>query len=436
MAVINRVLNILILILAIVALTFGYLLASHRQQAKDRADKYAEKLAAVAVTLDTNTGTSVKADVTKDKLAWKSYRTDAAGVDKALTSLTAAATGVQKQRDDLGAAVADLNATLGGEEVKATELQNAKTYVAKVDAVKASAKLIGERDQKLAADLETLAAKIGVDVKKGDLSSTVADTYNAPLKSISDKAVKQYDNNNKMKTSLAFLIEKLDKANGGKLGFRPDDVETQPEDKVQKLYEAADTVVQEAAASNALKKRVDELAAQKKEIEDKYSDTTNSKSELEIKVAALNAKIAELSKPGAVAAAAPTESGPKMFDGKIVKVNYDWNYIIVDLGAKDGLPSNVDLVISRGGLYLGTAHVNAIYTNYAVADIVPKVTKGAMLEGDRAFYQVAAAMTPTTAASLNLVPATATPAPAPAAPAATPAETPREVIGVGLGMKK
>ncbi len=71
--------------------------------------------------------------------------------------------------------------------------------------------------------------------------------------------------------------------------------------------------------------------------------------------------------------------------GKIVKVNYEYNYIIVDMGW-DLLEKGTDLAIHRQKEYIGEARVSRTYKSYAVAEILPAANQGFVLAGDEALF--------------------------------------------------
>ncbi len=109
-------------------------------------------------------------------------------------------------------------------------------------------------------------------------------------------------------------------------------------------------------AKEALEKRVKEmLAAQASEVE----------------------KI--VVKPTADTPPAPT---PMLLEGKVMVVNREFNFVVVNLGSKDGLQSGATVSISREGKPIATAQVERIYENMSAATVIDEAKKGSIKEGD------------------------------------------------------
>ena len=72
--------------------------------------------------------------------------------------------------------------------------------------------------------------------------------------------------------------------------------------------------------------------------------------------------------------------------GRIVKVNYEYGYVIIDRGRKDNIRPNLELTVSRERAYIGQLVVSRVYKDYAVAEILPNQAGGLVISGDTATF--------------------------------------------------
>ncbi len=84
---------------------------------------------------------------------------------------------------------------------------------------------------------------------------------------------------------------------------------------------------------------------------------------------------------GAKPAASAVSSGAGL-EGKVLVVNKEFNFVVVNIGAKDGLQSGSRVEISRSGKKIGSAQVERLYDNMAAATVLIEEQKGQIKEGD------------------------------------------------------
>ena len=72
----------------------------------------------------------------------------------------------------------------------------------------------------------------------------------------------------------------------------------------------------------------------------------------------------------------------KSLEGKILVVNREFNFVVVNLGSKNGVKEGTRLALLRGDKTMGTAQVEKIYENMAAATVVTEEKKGQIKEGD------------------------------------------------------
>lgn len=107
--------------------------------------------------------------------------------------------------------------------------------------------------------------------------------------------------------------------------------------------------------------------------------TLQAKSEdAEKKAAALEAeasrRAASLSKPG--------------LEGKVLAVNPNWNFVVLNIGDRQGVVNNSNLIIKRGGALIGRLRVTSVEPSTSIADILSgSVPKGAFVQpGDEVIF--------------------------------------------------
>mgnify|MGYP000931498317 CR=1 FL=1 len=71
--------------------------------------------------------------------------------------------------------------------------------------------------------------------------------------------------------------------------------------------------------------------------------------------------------PGSPAAGRPSAPG---IQGKIVAVNHQWNFVVLNVGGERGLAENAEMVVVRGNQPIAKLKVAKVDPQTAVADIV------------------------------------------------------------------
>jgi predicted nucleic acid-binding Zn-ribbon protein len=77
----------------------------------------------------------------------------------------------------------------------------------------------------------------------------------------------------------------------------------------------------------------------------------------------------------------PTGTQPPGISGKVTFVDHAWNFVILNVGYTNGVVPNGELIVYRGGAFLGKVKVTKTEANDAVAEILPDV-KGNIQVGD------------------------------------------------------
>ncbi len=73
---------------------------------------------------------------------------------------------------------------------------------------------------------------------------------------------------------------------------------------------------------------------------------------------------------------------PKGLTGRILFVNKDWNFVVIDLGSDDGLVSNAEMLIHRKDNLIGKITISGIARKMAIAELQPEWAQAQVKEGD------------------------------------------------------
>ena len=79
-------------------------------------------------------------------------------------------------------------------------------------------------------------------------------------------------------------------------------------------------------------------------------------------------------------------------EGRILAVNQAWNFVVLNLGDKNGVVGNAEMLIKRGTQLVGKVRVTSVEPSTSIADIVANsVPRGLSIQpGDNVIYQATA----------------------------------------------
>jgi peptidoglycan hydrolase CwlO-like protein len=79
-------------------------------------------------------------------------------------------------------------------------------------------------------------------------------------------------------------------------------------------------------------------------------------------------------------------------EGRILAVNQAWNFVVLNLGDKNGVVGNAEMLIKRGSQLVGKVRVTSVEPSTSIADIVANsVPRGVSIQpGDNVIYQATA----------------------------------------------
>ncbi|VVM08145.1 hypothetical protein [Methylacidimicrobium tartarophylax] len=147
---------------------------------------------------------------------------------------------------------------------------------------------------------------------------------------------------------------------------RAKDAEQRAQQEKAEIEELGSKLESEKTQSEAATAKVESLLKEKQALEENLAKLT---SEL--------GRMRELSP--STARAVSMRSGIR---GKVVSVNRNWNFVVLNVGEKDGLVENGLLNVYRGGQPVGKVKIVSTEANTAVADVEGGANPGGLQPGD------------------------------------------------------
>ncbi len=77
---------------------------------------------------------------------------------------------------------------------------------------------------------------------------------------------------------------------------------------------------------------------------------------------------------------------PAGLTGHVLAVNDEWNFVVIDIGAKQGVIENVPMIVSRDGALIGKVKITSVEPSVCIADVMPEWKQGQIQEGDTVMF--------------------------------------------------
>ena len=237
--------------------------------------------------------------------------------------------------------------------------------------------LLKTKEDLAASQQETVTVKTNLEgeIKKlGEADKTISEMTVVKQGLDSDLAKQRTEVSTKT-TQLTEAQSKLTKAEGD-LAIANTDILTKAE-KITQLeakVAAAATAVQTPVSTEEDKARITEL------------ETLNTKLDEDNKN--LEGKLVALQK---AAREKETKQGLTRVTGRVLAVNQAWNFVVLSLGNKSGIESNMEFLVKRGSTLIGKVRTTTVEPATSIADIIPaSLARGLSIQpGDDIIYQTA-----------------------------------------------
>ncbi|HBA85492.1 MAG TPA: hypothetical protein DCZ95_15505 [Verrucomicrobia bacterium] len=149
------------------------------------------------------------------------------------------------------------------------------------------------------------------------------------------------------------------------------------ESKDAELAQANGKVTQLEQDKASLQVQIDDINNQLVKAEEETRD-------LQDQVAQLDKVIKDMEAEQGLKSA--SSSVPVGTNGKILFVNPDWNFVVLDIGSKAGLVPTAEMLVHRADHLIGKVRISSVQDDMAVAEIVNAWEKAPIKEGDHVLF--------------------------------------------------
>jgi len=208
-----------------------------------------------------------------------------------------------------------------------------------------------------------------------------AETMDKPLNDVAIFAMKQYDDLQYTKQDLEATSNKLVATT-----IELDTTKTELEGKKQEvvaLTEKVDAVNAELAQCNGTVTQLEQdkagLQTQIEECNNKIVKAEEDMRDCQDEKATLDKIIKDME---AELGGDKIRGIPPGLSGKILVVNPDWNFVVLDIGSDSGLVQNAEMLVHRGEKLVGKVRISSVQKNLSVAEIINDWGKAPIQEGD------------------------------------------------------
>jgi septal ring factor EnvC (AmiA/AmiB activator) len=237
--------------------------------------------------------------------------------------------------------------------------------------------LLKTKDDLTASQQETATVQTslkGEREKLVDANKNISD-LTAQKQSLDSDLTKQKSDLDAKTTQLTEAQSKLTKAEGD-LAIANTDILTKAE-KITQLE------AQVASAATAVKTpdSTDEDKARITELETLNTKLDEDNKNLEGKLVAVQKAAREKE----------TKQVLTRLTGQVLAVNQAWNFVVLSLGNKSGIESNMEFLVKRGSTLIGKIRTTTVEPSTSIADIIPtSLSRGLSIQpGDDIIYQTA-----------------------------------------------
>lgn len=146
-------------------------------------------------------------------------------------------------------------------------------------------------------------------------------------------------------------------------------------DKKQEAARLKDELDKEKREKLSISKKLEELQFDYEKVKKEAAKIKNEKMMLEQKVSELEEKSVNLDKivvsPQSSLSEEPKEPIRDLLRGRVLVVNKEYNFIVLDLGQNDGVKKGMVFEIREGSEFLGKAEIDKVYETMSSATLLP-----------------------------------------------------------------
>jgi hypothetical protein len=403
MGTVNKIVNVVVVLLAVACVVLGTLLFKKREQLRFRGDKMAAVINNVSKWMDKESETEYSKKILVDKLELDEKKDPKASENKAKTlhltnydSLETVlkpfekqTTDLMKQRDELADALNSVSETLKMPDTYgAVVFKSVKTYGDKKKNLLDTVAKVSTRDEAIVDQIVSSSKTLGFTVDPTALKDL--ENFRPALNEFGGKI----DNFKKRLDDYASHISKI----CGIMEITSPSLSG--EDYASELSSAEGRMNDKKAEHEKTKRELLATQDELKQTTDKLNNELANKAELEKQVASLNENIKQykmiLSGDFDVDKGPPTEEDLiRKLTGKVIEVNDKWNFVIIDLGNNNKVPTKSikkdlfvsvpvgrTMMVSRRDEPIAEIKIVRVIESCSVADVIPNKKWSAIQPGD------------------------------------------------------
>ena len=148
------------------------------------------------------------------------------------------------------------------------------------------------------------------------------------------------------------------------------------------IVELNATIAQKDAQIAQANSRIDSLEQEKEGLQAQIDDLNTELAKKDDQINDLEAQVVTLDN---IIKAIDEPTRPQKLiglTGRVLVVNPEWNFVVLDIGRSEGLVTSTELHVHRADQLVGKVRVNTVEENSAVADIVSDWVQTPLKEGD------------------------------------------------------
>lgn len=209
-------------------------------------------------------------------------------------------------------------------------------------------------------------------------------TMDKALDFVAVSAENRYQELQDTKTDLATTREELTQTKTDLAATK-----TQLEDAQARIGQLADNLEQKEAELAQANGRVTQLEQDKANLQITIDDLNTQLVRTEEEVRELQDRLATLDN---IIKDLEIERGDRRYDvpqgltGRIMVVNPDWNFVVLNIGSEEGLVPTAEMLVHRGEQFIGKVRVSRVQKTTAIAEIMLDWAQAPLSEGDYVLF--------------------------------------------------
>lgn len=386
MALVNKVLNGLIALLAIATCYVSFNMYSKRVVLKERGDKLATVVSNTAKSLDgvegsSALGTSHATELSEEAVSWKTYTADPDAYEKVINTLPEAASTVVEVKAGIAKAATEIAKSLETPEAAEDNFEVSLNYASGwekgMTTVQERAEAVVTQRNGLITGIVATSKAINKPVSEEALASVEDKTYEKSLDILADNAKALKTRADDLSNSYAESVAKLKRALGDKFKLKTDEdllksesaqdykeaiADFQNKDvatiaKSIGKYLKSEQVIARLQADNV------EQAEEIRAIEKSSQILKGQNTELVILNKSKDVKIKKLLDE-------LNRTVPKDLVAEVLSFDDKFDFVVIDKGRKDNLVEKAELIIHRDFNYVCKIVVSKLYDDKAVCEVI------------------------------------------------------------------